>query len=264
MKTFVHRLGIGLISWSLIAQISCTSSTSDKSVEESPVAKDSLKPGDYKAFKTTDSMLIDGLGTEKIWDKAAWAPISYRWLGDSLSESDFKGRFKMLWDKQQLYYLVEIQDDSLSDQRKSPFDNWWEDDCLELFIDENKSGGNHQFNHNAFAYHITLDGDVVDLGPDKNPHLYNHHLKVKWTRKGNLFTWEVALNVYNDTYKDGDTTQVPVSLESDKRLGFAVSFNDNDGNRKREHFHGSMEIPGEDKNRGWIDAGLFGTLKLEE
>ena len=60
----------------------------------------------------------------------------------------------------------------LVDKIKNPLERWWDEDCVEIFIDEDNSGGNHQFNHNAFAYHIGLNGDVVDLDSKDTPKAY--------------------------------------------------------------------------------------------
>lgn len=242
------------------------------SCDSSPVNNESadslleVKEGNYAAPKVKETILIDGLGKEKSWEAAEWRPINYKWLGDDFSKEDFSGRYKILWSEDRLYFLVEITDDSLSDQRPDPFDNWWEDDCLEIFIDEDRSGGNHQFSHNAFAYHITLDFDVVDMAPDGKPRLYNDHVEGKRTKNGNVYTWEVAIKVFPDTFKDDVTTNVPVKLTEGKKLGFAVSYNDNDGDFRRENFIGSINIEpvDGDRNRGWIDAGVFGELVLVE
>ncbi len=221
------------------------------------------KEGDYKARKASKPILIDGKSNEKDWKKATWKEIKHTWLGTAPTAEDFSGKYKMLWDEDYVYFLVEITDDSLSDQHKSPFDVWWEDDCLELFIDEDRSGGNHQYNHNAFAYHITLDLDVVDMGTDQNPILFNDHMIVKWVKTGkNTYVWEVAMRVFDDAYDQSAKNNKPVKLFKGKKMGFAVSYNDNDGNFIRENFVGSVPIEGEDKNRGWIDAGIFGTLEL--
>lgn len=247
----------------LVFLFSCTKPESNGNSEEKSSASvaDSVGDGNYAAHKASENIVIDGKGDEKNWEKATWAPLKYKWLGKDYTPEDFSGRYKILWNEDKIYYLVEITDEILNDQRPDPFNDWWEDDCLELFIDEDKSGGNHQFNHNAFAYHITLDYDAVDIGPDQKPHLYNKDVETKRTKNGNVYTWEVGMKVFKDTYKDGEDN-VPVKLTEGKELGFAVSYNDNDTTGGRENFVGSMEIPGEDKNRGWIDAGLFGTLEL--
>lgn len=41
-----------------------------------------------------------------------------------------------------------------------------------------------------------------------------------------------------------------------------VAYCDNDGSPLRENFVGSEDLPDEQKDRGWIDAGLFGELEL--
>lgn len=249
-----------------IVLLSCSSNKQEKSYTP-PKADSCLLPtsgastGDYYANKTSAAITIDGQSNEPDWHKATWKDISYKWLGEDFTPQDFQGRYKILWDEKQLYFLVEIVDNMISDQHKDPFDNWWEDDCLELFIDEDKSGGDHQYNYNAFAYHITLDGDVVDLGPDKKPRLFNDHVSMKRTVKGKISTWEVSMKVYPSTFKDNANTTF-VRLGPGKKMGFAVSYNDNDGTGVRQNFIGSIEIKGEDKNRGWIDAGVFGELEL--
>lgn len=219
--------------------------------------------GNYKAHKASAAIAIDGKGSEADWNKADWKEIKHVWVGAKPDTKDFQGKYKMLWDKNYVYYLVEIKDDSLSDQRKSPLDQWWDDDCLELFVDENRSKGLHQFDHNAFAYHITLDYDVVDMGTQKQPLILNDHLKAKWLKTDSVtYVWEVAVKVFDDTYDEKSDKNKPVKLSEGKKLGFAVSYNDSDGKMIRENMMGSIHIEGEDKNRGWIDAGIFGELEL--
>ena len=147
------------------------------------------------------------------------------------------------------------------DIHSNPIDHYWDDDCLEVFIDEDASGGIHQYNHNAFAYHIALDNKVADIGTNKEPQLYDHvDCKRKMTGKKAL--WELAITIYNDTYIDSGDNQ-KVTLSSDKKLGFAIAYCDNDYSDEREHFIGSEVVEGEDKNRGWIDAGVFGEIVLK-
>ncbi len=205
--------------------------------------------------------LIDGRLDDDCWYDAKWHNLDQRWLGDDYSKKDFAGRYKLSWSKDALYLLVEIKDDVLFDQQPDPLQRWWDDDCVEVFIDEDNSGGDHQYNYNAFAYHIALDYNIVDLGPDREPRLYNDHIKVKRRQKNNTSVWEMAIHLYRDDYKD-DVKNQPVYLVRNKRIGFALAYCDNDSSTERENFIGSEVIEGEDKNRGWIDAGIFGTLLL--
>ena len=81
-----------------------------------------------------------------------------------------------MWTAKRIYILGEIVDDILFDSHRDPLVQYWDDDCLEIFIDEDHSGGDHQYNHNAFAYHMSLDNQAIDIGTDKQPHSYSHHV----------------------------------------------------------------------------------------
>ncbi len=215
------------------------------------------------AVKAEVAPTIDGTFTEAIWDRAKWLPLNQRWLGEPYTPRDFSGRYKVAWDEEALYLLVEIRDDSLFDQQPDPLKRWWDDDCVEIFVDEDNSGGEHQFNHNAFAYHVALDGHVVDLAPDQEPRLYDDHVKSARSFLANTKYWELSVALYTDSYKDGSKNR-PRKLKAGEQIGFALAYCDNDGSEERENFIGSVEVPGEDKNQGWINADIFGTLLLKE
>ena len=214
-----------------------------------------------KVHKTATAPIIDGLATDDIWKRLNWHLIDQLWLGEAYDTTDFAGHYKLAWNNEALYILVEIQDDLLFDKTADPLKFWWDDDCVEVFIDEDNSGGEHQFNHNAFAYHVALDGNVVDLAPGNIPTLYNNHILSKRLTKGNTTIWEMKLFVYDNSFKDGEYSS-PIKLHSNKQIGFALAYCDNDGSEFRENFIGSVPVEDTDKNRGWIDADIFGTLLL--
>lgn len=207
---------------------------------------------------------IDGVADDPAWKKAKWRPIDNIWLGGPLEPTDFEGRYKLTWTAEKLYVLVEFVDDVLVDFHRDPLTQYWDDDCLEIFIDEDHSGGNHQYNHNAFAYHLSLDNQAIDIGTDKQPRDYNHHVHSQWRQQGDKVFWEVALDIYTDQYDDTATDNMPVPLTAGKIMGFMLAYCDNDHSELREHFIGSEFAAGDHKDRGWIDAGLFGTLELAE
>ncbi len=212
--------------------------------------------------KAQKKPIIDGHALDACWGNAKWLALDQLWLGDSYSNEDFNGRYKLSWDEDALYILVEITDDVLFDQYKDPLKLWWDDDCVEIFVDEDNSGGEHQFSHNAFAYHVALDGNVVDLAPDEQPRLYNDHITSKHITNDNLTVWEIAVKLFSDDFKDGEENN-PERLSKNKKVGFALAYCDNDESLERENFIGSVFVPGEDKNQGWIDADIFGTLILK-
>jgi hypothetical protein len=218
----------------------------------------------YHAPFAAAGIQVDGNPDDAAWDNAEWRDINYKWLGPDYSESDFRGRFKVVWTEQRIYLLVEIVDDILFDAHRDPLVQYWDDDCLEVFVDEDYSGGDHQFNHNAFAYHFSLDNQAIDIGTDEKARNYSHHTESKWRQQAGAMHWEVGISLYDDTYTDDAVDNEPVTLLAGKILGLMVAYCDNDGSELRENFVGSESVPFGPKDRGWIDAGLFGEVVLHE
>jgi hypothetical protein len=218
---------------------------------------------EYRAPRAAVVPSIDGVADEAAWETAPWRELSQRWLGPEYKDSDFQGRFKVVWAPERIYLLVEIVDDILFDSHRDPLVQYWDDDCLEIFVDEDFSGGDHQYNHNAFAYHVSLDNQAIDIGTDRQPRSYSDHVASRWKQHGNTIVWELAIDIYSDRYDDGSSVNQPVRLSAGKVIGFMLAYCDNDGSEFRENFIGSEPVPFGKKDRGWIDAGLFGKLLLE-
>jgi len=218
----------------------------------------------YAAPFAAAGIEVDGNSDDPAWEDAEWRRINYTWLGPDYSESDFSGRFKVVWTKERIYILAEIVDDILFDSHRDPLVQYWDDDCLEIFLDEDYSGGDHQYNHNAFAYHMSLDNQAIDIGTDRNAQNYSHHVSSNWRQHGNTVVWELAIDIYDDSYVDDGKDNKPVRLMAGKVLGLMVAYCDNDGSELRENFVGSESVPNGPKDRGWIDAGLFGEVVLDD
>lgn len=219
---------------------------------------------EYRAPKAHIAPVIDGIADEDIWDKARWRTLTENWLGPEYSAEDFQGRFKVVWTENRIYLLGEFVDDVLIDSHRDPLLQYWDDDCLEIFLDEDFSGGEHQFNHNAFAYHLSLDNQAIDLGTDEKARNYSHHVDSRWQQHGDKIIWEVAIDIYTDDYIDGGDNNTPIKLSAGKVLGLMVAYCDNDGSELRENFIGSEVVLSGATDRGYIDAGLFGALVLDE
>ena len=226
-----------------------------------------------EAKKTTKAIVIDGF-VDDAWSESHWYSIDKIILGTLSEPDDFSGRFRMLWDENYLYLQAEITDDVLFDQHADPLKRYWDDDCLEVFIDEDNSGGNHQFNYNAFAYHVALDNQVVDIGKnneDGSAHfvLLNDHISSAWRRSSspaNHVIWELAIKIFDDKFDDKKHSNITslIKLKKGKTLGFMLAYCDNDGSLQRETFIGSTEISpiNGDKNLGYITADVFEKLTL--
>jgi hypothetical protein len=230
--------------------------------------------------------VIDGDPADAAWARAQWVPMEQLMWGTRPEMDDFSGRYKLVWSAEHLYLLAEITDDILYDSHPDPRDQYWEDDALEVFIDADASGGDHLFNYNAFAYHISLDNQAADIGPflsdadrqaeKTNVRLYPDHVQSQWQRsleEPYKLYWEVRITVmgddYQDNYPDGQNAAEPMALKSGMTLGFMLAYCDSDGKTAsggREHFMGDVEVEpvNGDRNLGYIDASVFGHITLVE
>jgi len=70
--------------------------------------------------------------------------------------------------------------------------------------------------------------------------------------------------VVDDSYNiyfDAETNKA-LELAAGKTMGFTMSYIDNDGGNRRESFIGSVDSPGHQNNRGYLDSSSFGTMTL--
>ena len=235
------------------------------------------------APRATVAPIIDGDSGDPAWAQADWHELRHLMLGSQPAADDFSGRYKVVWTPEFIYVLAEIVDDVLIDSHPDPLEFYWQDDTFEILIDEDASGGLHHFDYNAFAYHIALDNQVVDIGPylsdeDRekeipNIRTYPEHVQAAWKRsttEPHRLYWEARVAVFGDDYKDryatGEAPAQPVQLSAGKKLGFMVAYVDSDSPNGREHFMGDVDVApvNGDRNLGYIDADVFGELTLIE
>ena len=234
--------------------------------------------GDYRAPYAPVPPAIDGVPDDVAWASAEWRDLRFPIIGEMPDEDDFSGRYKVVWSDTHLFLLAEIRDDRLVDSTANPLERYWDDDALEIFIDEDASGGLHQFDYSAFAYHISLANHAVDIGPYRsmsdeaagrmNVRTFPDHIQSQWRRDSSAphpLTWEVRIAVVDDGYSDPElTANHQVRLLDGKQLGFMLAYCDSDSVQGREHFVGDVEIEPRngDRNLGYIDASVFGVLTL--
>jgi hypothetical protein len=238
----------------LLLTIFCLSKTSAQT------QKDTI----YTHFTKTP-VVIDGSDADACWSTATWHAIDKVWLPhitDVMKEGDFAGKFKVAWDTNYLYLLVEVKDDSLSDDHKSPTDNYWNDDCVEIFIDEDRSKGNHQYTNNAFAYHVSIYYDAIDGGTGTTVNLRNNMSVVMDTIADDTYLWEFAIKIYNSSFNMNKPESSRVKLAPNKLMGFSLAYCDNDETTERENFIGSMIMTEANRNDNYITADFFGTMLL--
>lgn len=220
--------------------------------------------GAFKAAQSAEAVVLDGCSKDAVWAAQDWYSLNYRWMGADPDSADYYGRFKLAWDADYLYLLVEVTDDSLSPTLANGLSNYWKGDYVEVFLDEDQSGGNHQYNHQAFAYHVSTEGHAIDQSTQQEPVFFDNHVTVMRTREGNRYLWEMAINVYDDQYDEDSADNLPVTLSAQKTLGFSLAYGDNDGNNSRENFMGSRETHGVNNDAGYINSDVFGSVVLVE
>jgi len=228
----------------------------------------SLWAQDYLAPQTLSPPVIDGLDTDSCWDDAEWIPLKYDWFEEAGQKRDetydpdeFSGRFKVVWADDKLFVLVEITDDVLNDDIEDPLIEYWEEDCLEIFVDENLSRESMYCNHNALAYHMAINSiDAIDINnTDCKPFHLNDFIKFVMKEKtDNIYIWEAEIPVYTDAFSPDNNSNETGDLFEDKQIGFSVAYCEDDGSG-RENFFGS--VTGGFMSSG--DEAVLGTLQLK-
>jgi hypothetical protein len=230
--------------------------------------------------------VIDGVADDACWKNNQWYYLDQTWIpyGARVDSTAFYGRFKVSWSDAEnlLYFLVEITDSlfvtgyEYAPKPVQGLPGYADYDDVELFLDEDHSGGDHTFTANAFAYHITggnsrTEYDVLDIaGTSWNdyyfPNYKSHVPQLKRTKQGNRYTWEFSVKVYNDTYNDKDPERSRVKLSAGKEMGMTLNYCDDNEPagrpKKRDFFFSSEWVDEKNSNRSWQDATLFGTLIL--
>jgi hypothetical protein len=217
----------------------------------------------YYAKKASTPPVIDGV-IDAVWNDSPWMEMTVAWTGfENLrppsSPADFSGKYKAMWTPEHLYLLLDITDDVINTSGQ-----YWQQDTVEIFIDEDQSGGDHGYNHNAFAYHISHNLQVVDSGGD--PAMIASHINAKIHTEGTRHIWEIQIEIYSEHngYVLSEQEAARVTLEAGKIMGFTPSYIDNDGSGTREHFMSSVDTPGHQRNEGYQNADSFGSLELIE
>lgn len=241
----------------LFASTSCNNKCKIQKSSISVISKDD---GNFRAPKTNTSVKIDGLDTDSIWNESNWYTMNYLWMGEPINSFDYNGKFKLAWDTNHLYVLVEIIDDYLNPTLKDGLENYWKGDYVEIFIDEDYSGGDHKSNHQAFAYHIATDGHVIDKSTLNKTTFFDNHVNVKRTQAGNKYLWELAIKIFNDQFDENSLNNKPIIITNQKKIGFSIAYGDNDGKKQRDNFMGSKKNHGINNDEGYVNSDVFGSI----
>ena len=193
------------------------------------------------ACSRASSIVVDG-------SSADWAGVPRQKVGgyfanstDFISPSgdaDLSAMFRVQWDANRLYVIVEVQDDLVRGTSTGVYNN----DSVELYLD----GGHQQSSsYDADDYQLTVDWRGVRGG-----------------FRGQLIAYDSAVTItptgYNVEYSIPWSALGSGSVAAGRIIGLDVALNDNDtGNATRNH-----HIVWYGDGTGWNDASQFADYSL--
>ncbi|MEN8228917.1 MAG: sugar-binding protein [Bacteroidota bacterium] len=242
------------------------------------------------ALEAVSTPVIDADPSDQCWTDARWYYMDETWIkwGEEIDSADFYARFKVSWSESEnlIYYFIEVTDDFFVDGYLFPEENYPDFDIVEIFIDENRSGGLHVFDdnaqwgdnaENAFSYHLAMnapaEGESVsdffacDIAGTNWPATImdyaDHFPEMNMRKVGNRYLYELSMKVFDDTYDDIDPEASRVVLVEGKEMGLSLAYCDNDiPGTERDNFFGSVWVPEEAYNDHWKSADGFGSVRL--
>ncbi|MGG4478998.1 endo-1,4-beta-xylanase [Paenibacillus illinoisensis] len=186
---------------------------------------------DYKkssAYYGTPS--IDG-SVDSIWSKAPELKLDTK----QMAWSGATGTARVLWDDDNLYVLAQVRDDQLN--KTNP--NVWEQDSVEVFVDEN-NGKTSSFQDDDGQYRVNFE-NLATFNPAEIAAGFESKVSVSGTN----YTVEMKI-----PFKK-------VKPANNAKIGFDAQINDaKDGNRI------SVNAWNDASGQGYQDTSVFGELTL--
>ncbi|MGD2095119.1 MAG: sugar-binding protein, partial [Phycisphaerales bacterium] len=176
--------------------------------------------------KTNRAPVIDGKA-EDLWSGAKKYKLTNAIYSPMPSKEDLSANYRIMMDEDNLYMFVDVTDDKLL--RDSGSDEWYFDDCIEIFIDadNSKSGG---YDDNDAQYHFNWDksnpvmnsfqhGEVnnVEFAMVRTENGYRTEIKFPWStlRVKSSKVSKIGLDVHVDDDDDGGERDTKITW-SDK------------------------------------------------
>ncbi|SEL61694.1 endo-1,4-beta-xylanase [Paenibacillus sp. OK003] len=173
---------------------------------------------------------IDG-SVDSVWSKAPDLKLETK----QMAWSGATGTAKALWDDDNLYVLVQVRDDQLN--KTNP--NAWEQDSVEIFVDEN-NGKTSSFQDDDGQYRVNFE-NLATFNPAEIAAGFESKVSVSGTN----YTVEMKI-----PFKK-------VKPANNAKIGFDAQINDaKDGNRI------SVNAWNDASGQGYQDTSVFGELTL--
>lgn len=192
--------------------------------------------------RTTTPPTIDGT-IDAVWANATVNPITTALVGGPMAPADLSGSFRLLYDSQRLYLLVEMVDNQNKNDSGA---DWWEDDGVELYLDGDHSRGNSYDGVNDFQLGFRWQDQQVHLGG--NSAAAPAGISAVQVDTANGSRLEVALPLAG----------LGISAVDGYQFGLDLHLNDDDDGGIRDRklsWHGAVDD-------AWENPSRFGTAQL--
>ncbi len=152
----------------------------------------------------------------------AWSSVKSHTIGNvayspASGEADASASFKMVYDKQALYVLVDVKDDELINDSVE----FWLDDSVEIFIDADNSKS-QTYGPGDYQYHFAWDSSAPSMGETK--HNKTGGVKYAFARTEGGYRLEIKL----------PWSTLGTEPKPGAKIGFDVHVNDDDDGGDRD------------------------------
>jgi len=192
--------------------------------------------------QTTDKPAIDGK-VDDLWAKAKAKGYELKnsYYEPASSPEDCSASFKTLWDKENLYLLVEVKDEDL----RNDSDEFWQDDSVEVFIDADNSKSD-SYDNDDYQYHFDWDATSPAMGEDK--HQKTEGVKYAFSKTDKGYNVEISF----------PWTTLGAKPAAGTSIGLDVQVNDDDGGGDRD----SKIAWSATEDNAWENPSVFGNAFL--
>jgi hypothetical protein len=195
--------------------------------------------------RTNTPPVLDGVGDDAVWGSApAHGTDEFEELETPLDgDEDLQVTWKALWDDENLYVLIEVNDDEIINFEALN----WEDDSLEIYVDaQNLDVAEYNPGSGAFdipAYQFTALAGQEPI-PDTTT-LFTHGINsygsgddghypqgadtggMVWTESPGFYSFEVA-------FPWESLEETPANIQERGSFGFGIAINDDDDGGARD------------------------------
>ncbi|MGB2864719.1 MAG: sugar-binding protein [Sedimentisphaerales bacterium] len=190
--------------------------------------------------KVSRPVAIDGRADD-LWSESRENKIGNVVYLPPSNDEDLSASYKAMWDEKNLYLLVDVTDDSL----KNDSDEFWLDDCVEVFVDADNSKSD-SYGNNDYQFHFGW----AEANPSMGESQHNQ-------TEGVEFAVGRADAGYRIEIKFPWTT-LGVEPSAGKKIGLDVHVNDDDDGGDRDT---KLTWRGKEDN-AWQNPSVLGTAEL--